>query len=82
MATKSITVSREDSKKLQEIIGRAMTDKKFLAALKKDARRALADYQLEKATLAKVEQGLKLQAQLEGVEEQLAEGFGIQVQMG
>jgi uncharacterized protein YfcZ (UPF0381/DUF406 family) len=82
MAKKSITVSREDTKKLQEIIGRAMTDKKFLAALKKDARRTLADYQLEKATLAKIEQGLKLQAQLEGVEEQLAEGFGIQVEMG
>ena len=82
MAKKGLNVPHADTKKGQEIIGRAMTDKKFLTVLKKDARKTLAGYELETATLVQIEKGLKLQAQLEGLENQLAEGFGIHVEMG
>jgi regulator of replication initiation timing len=82
MAKMGMNVSHADTRKLQEIIGRALTDKKFLTALKKDARKALSSYQLEAATVAQIEKGLKIQAQVDALEDQLAEGFGLQVQMG
>lgn len=82
MAKKGMNVSRADTKKVQEIIGRALTDKKFLTALKKDARKGLSSYQLETATLAQIEKALKLQANLEDLQDQLAANFGIHVEMG
>lgn len=59
-----------------------MTDKKFLAAVSKSARTTLASYQLEKATLVQIEKAIKIKAQTDALDEQLAEGFGIHVQMG
>jgi hypothetical protein len=82
MAKKGMNISQADTKKVQEIIGRALTDKKFLTALKKDARKTLARYELETATLVQIEKGLKIQAQVEALDDQLEEGFGLHVQMG
>ena len=82
MARKGINIPQADTRKVQEIIGRAITDKKFLAALSKDTRKTLASYKLETATLVQIEKGLKIIAQVEALDEQLAEGFGMHVQMG
>jgi hypothetical protein len=82
MAKKTFNISEGDTRKVQEIIGRAMTDKKFLAALSKNPRSLLAGYKLEKATLVQIERALKIKAQTEALDEQLAQGFGIHVEMG
>jgi len=81
MAKNGLKVSEKDTQKVQEIIGRALTDKKFLTALKKDARKTLAKYELETATLVQIEKGLKIKAQVAALEEQLAASFGEEVQM-
>ena len=81
MAKKETGVSKADTKKLQEIIGRALTDKKFMTALKKDPRKALASYKLEASSLVQIEKGLKIQTQVEALEDQLADGFGVHVEM-
>jgi hypothetical protein len=82
MAKKAIEISQKDTRKVQEIIGRAVTDKKFLAALSKDARKTLAGYELETATMVQIEKALKIKAQTEALDDQLAGGFGIHVEMG
>jgi hypothetical protein len=82
MAKNGTSISEKDTRKVQEIIGRAITDKKFLAALSKDARKTLASYELEKATLVQIEKGLKIKAQTDALDEQLAKDFGLHVQMG
>ncbi len=82
MAKKAFKISEADTRKVQEIIGRAMTDKKFLAAVSKSPRSILAGYQLENATLVQIEKALKIKAQTEVLDEQLAQAFGIHVQMG
>ncbi len=82
MAKKGMNISRADTKKVQEIIGRALTDKKFVTALKKDARKTLAGYQLENASLAQIEKAVKLLANLEELQSELAEGFGVHPEMG
>jgi hypothetical protein len=82
MAKKGFNIPEADIRKVQEIIGRAMTDQKFLAAVTKNARTTLASYKLEKATLAQIERGIKIRAQTEALDDELAAGFGLHVQMG
>lgn len=82
MAKNAFKIPEADVRKVQEIIGRAMTDKKFLAAVSKNARTTLASYKLEKATLAQIEKGIKIKAQTDALDAQLVEDFGIHVQMG
>jgi hypothetical protein len=82
MPKKGFKISEKDTRKVQEIIGRALTEKKFLTALKKDARKTLAKYELETATLVQIEKALKLKAQLADLEQQLAEHLGGEVQTG
>ncbi len=69
-----------DNRKLQEIIGRALTDKRFLDGIVKNPGRALASYELDRDTLSLVERGVKLRGQLEGVAEMLHGEYGIEVQ--
>jgi hypothetical protein len=81
MARQGFKIPEADIKKVQEIIGRALTDKKFLAAVSKNPRKSLASYKLETATLAQIDKALKLKAQVEVLDDQLAEGFGVHVEM-
>lgn len=69
-----------DNRKLQEIIGRALSDKKFLDTIVKNPQRALASYELDKQTLAMIERGVRLRGELEEVAEALHDDFGIEVQ--
>lgn len=82
MARKGLSIPQADIRKVQEIIGRAMTDKKFLAAVSKNARTTLASYKLQKATLVQIEKAIKIKAQTEALDKQLTQDFGIEVQMG
>jgi len=82
MAKNGFDFPEADIRKVQEIIGRAITDKKFLAAVSKNPRTSLASYKLEKATLVQIEKAIKIKAQTEALNDQLTDGFGISVQMG
>jgi hypothetical protein len=82
MAKNGFKIAPADTQKVQEIIGRALTDKKFLTSLKKDPRKTLAKYALAPASVALIEKGLKLKVQVEKLEEQLADHFGGEVQAG
>ena len=82
MAKSGLKVAPADTQKVQEIIGRAFTDKKFLAALKKDARKTLAKYGLAPASMALIQKGLKIKAQQAVLDKELAEHFGDEVKGG
>jgi hypothetical protein len=80
MAKKKTKGKSPVNRKLQEIIGRALTDEKFAKALVRSPQSALAEYELDKSTLALVERGIKLRGELDQVASELQEGFGIEVQ--
>ena len=69
-----------DNLKLQEIIGRALTDQKFSKRLMENAKQTLAEYELDKATLDLVQRGLKLKGQLDQIGGELSEDFGLKYQ--
>ena len=80
MAKKTGNTGDIDSVKLQEIIGRALTDQKFAKRLNEKGVTALAEYNLDKNTLALVQRGLKMRGELDRVAAQLEEDFGLKYQ--
>jgi hypothetical protein len=80
MAKKSAKTREIDTVKLQEIIGRALTDQKFSKRLSEKGAAALAEYNLDKNTLALVQRGLKLRGEVDSISTQLKADFGIEVQ--
>jgi hypothetical protein len=80
MAKKSAKTREIDTVKLQEIIGRALTDQKFAKRLSEKGASALAEYNLDKNTLALVQRGLKLRGEIDSISTQLKADFGIEVQ--
>jgi hypothetical protein len=80
MAKKSDNTREIDTVKLQEIIGRALTDRKFAKRLSEKGAAALTEYNLDKNTLALVQRGLKLRGEIESISTQLESDFGIEVQ--
>jgi hypothetical protein len=69
-----------DSRKLQEIIGRAMTEPGFVKRLLASPSRALAEYQLDKETEGLVLRGIELRGKIDKVGEELQEDFGLKYQ--
>jgi hypothetical protein len=63
-----------DAQKLQEIIGRAMKDKKFAGQLARNPRKVAADHGLSKATAALMHKGSKLHGELSTVAKKLHKG--------
>jgi hypothetical protein len=80
MAKKSDKTREIDTVRLQEIIGRALTDHKFAKRLSEKGASALAEYNLDKNTLALIERGLKLRGEIDSIGSQLEADFGIEVQ--
>ena len=78
MATKKAGKERAvDNRKLQEIIGRALTDPRFVKRLVENPARALAEYKLDKATQALVLRGVKLLVQSERAGRGMESEFGL-----
>jgi hypothetical protein len=80
MAKKTSKTRDIDTIKLQEIIGRALTDEKFSKRLGEKGVAALAEYSLDKNTLALISRGLKLRGQIESLGAELEEDFGLKYQ--
>jgi hypothetical protein len=82
MAKQVPKVAPADTKAVQEIIGRVLTDKKFLQALHRAPARALAPYDLRPATLAYIKEGLRLRAELTRLQQLIDHTFGAEVRGG
>lgn len=81
MATKKAGKVRVvDNRKLQEIIGRVLTDEKFANKLARSPVKTLAEYELDKPTLALVQKAIKLRGELQDVLAEIHEQTGIEVQ--
>ncbi len=77
MAKKAGNMREIDTVKLQEIIGRALTDQKFAKRLKEKGTGVLAEYKLDRNTTALIQRGLKLQGEIERLGSELEEDFGL-----
>ena len=82
MAKQLPKVAPADKKAVQEIIGRALSDKKFLLALQKSPGKALEEYKLRAQTLAYVKEGLRLKLQLDDIQELILKILGGTVRGG
>ena len=82
MAKRTPRMASADKKALQQIIGRALTDKKFLQALQKSPAKALAEYKLRPQTLAYIKEGLRLRGELDRLQQIIAKAFGDEVKGG
>ncbi len=80
MAKKSGKTLEIDTVKLQEIIGRALTDQRFAKRLSEKGAAALAEYTLDKNTLALIQRGLKLRGEIDSIGAELEADFGLKVQ--
>jgi hypothetical protein len=80
MAKKAGKPSQIDTVKLQQIIGRALTDQKFAKRLSEKGALALAEYELDKDTLALVQRGLKMRGEIDSIASELEEDFGLKYQ--
>jgi hypothetical protein len=76
--TKAGAVS--ETQKVHEIIGRALTDKKFAGTLTRNPRKVAADYKLSKQTADLVHRGVKLRGELHTVAKKLHKGAGLEYQ--
>jgi hypothetical protein len=68
------------TQKVHEIIGRALTDKKFADALTRNPRKVAADYELDKETTELMHKGVKLRGELHAVAKKLHKGGGLEYQ--
>lgn len=80
MAKTSVKAREIDTIKLQEIIGRALTDQKFAKRLRDKGVGALGEYKLDRNTLSLIQRGLKLEGDIERLGAQLEEDFGLKYQ--
>lgn len=74
VAKKASAGKGSDAQKLQEIIGKAMKDKKFAGLLARNPRKVAADHGLSKATAALMHKGTKLRGELSAVAKKLHKG--------
>lgn len=80
MAKKTAKTRDIDTVKLQEILGRALTDQRFAKRLREKGTAALAEYKLDRNTLALIQRGLKLRGEIDEIAAQLEEDFGLKYQ--
>lgn len=78
--SKKSKTSGKDTQKVHEIIGRALTDKKFAGALTRNPRKVAADYGLEKESAELLHKGIKLRGELHAVAKKLHKGSSIDYQ--
>jgi hypothetical protein len=69
-----------DTHKIHEIIGRALTDKKFADALTRNPRKVAADYGLEEESANLLHKGVKLRGELHTVAKKLHKGSSLDYQ--
>ena len=77
---KTSTEKLSDTRKVHEIIGRALTDKKFATTLTRNPRKVTADYALNKETADLVHKGVKLRGELHTIAKKLHKGTGLEYQ--
>jgi hypothetical protein len=82
MAKQAPRVEPADKKAVQEILGRALTDQKFLQALLKSPAKALAGYRLRSQTLAYIKEGVRLKNETDRLKKLLGKVFGDEVKGG
>jgi hypothetical protein len=82
MAKKASRVAPADKKAVQEIIGRALSDNKFLLALQKSPKNALAQYKLQAQTLAYIKEAIHLKLELDEIQALLEKLLGGTVRGG
>ncbi len=82
MAKQVPRMASADKKAVQAIIGRALTDSKFLQALQRSPAKALAEYKLRAQTVAFIKEGLNLKGELNRVQELIRKIFGDEVKGG
>jgi hypothetical protein len=78
--SKTSKATGTDTHKVHEIIGRALTDKKFADALTRNPRKVAADYGLEEESATLLHKGVKLRGELHVVAKKLHKGSSLDYQ--
>jgi len=78
--SKTSKATGADTHKIHEIIGRALTDKKFADTLTRNPRKVATDYGLEEESANLLHKGVKLRGELHAVAKKLHRGSSLDYQ--